>query len=76
MLCVTGHAIQSEVTGVTTPRPKPLAGVLGIDHQQRNSQIDAITQAQLSEHNREAKTCGTTGTLHRLYDSNHIVQLL
>ena len=27
MLCVTGYAIQPKVTGHTSPRPEPLAGV-------------------------------------------------
>ena len=30
--CATGHATQSNVTGFTNPRPKPLAGVLGMNH--------------------------------------------
>ena len=38
-LCAIGHATQSKVTGVTNPRPKPLAGVLGMDHRQRNTSI-------------------------------------
>ena len=66
MLCVTGYAIQPEVTGLPIPGQNLWQVLLGIDHRQLNTPIDAITQAQLSMHNREIKTCGTTGTLQTL----------
>ena len=49
-----------------------------MDHRQRNSLIDALTQAQPSMFNREIKTCGTTGTSqtlrHKSYSSTLIIE--
>ena len=63
--------------GFTNLRPKSLAGVARYDRQ-RNTPIDAVTQAQLSMHNREIKTCGTTGTSQTLrlkhYSSTLIIE--
>ena len=56
MLCVTGHVIQPKVTGLPLPGQNLWQALLGIDPWQHNTPIDAITQAQLSMHNREIKT--------------------
>ena len=78
MLRVTGYAIQTEVTGLPIPGQNLWQALLGMDHRQHNSPIDALTQAQPSMYNREIKTCGTTGTSqtlrHKSYSSTLITE--
>ena len=42
--------------GTPLPGQNLWQALLGIDHRQHNTSIDAITQAQLLMHNREIKT--------------------
>ena len=64
--------------GLPIPGQNLWQALLGIDHRQHNTPIDALTQAHPSMHNREIKIGGTTGTSqtlrHKTYSSTLIIE--